>query len=77
MSIHTDAGMRKAQSLGGFAGKEENRDLWRLPKRELIELALRFCALATANDADGALKDNEARDRLIEELKHLRGLGIL
>lgn len=42
MSIHTSKAQEKARSLGGYAGDPDVDDLWDMPKRELIEIALRL-----------------------------------
>lgn len=51
MSIHTGRAIAKARSMGGFAGEDCAAPLWDLPKRELIEIALR---LTMAEDAEMA-----------------------
>lgn len=37
MSIHQGRGIEKARRMGGYAGRPEAADLWKLSKRELVE----------------------------------------
>ena len=42
MSIHKWKAMNKAASLGAYGGESEAKPVWDLPKRELVEIALRL-----------------------------------
>lgn len=42
MSIHTDRAREIARENGGYAGLDCAAHLWKMSKRELIEIALRF-----------------------------------
>jgi len=71
-SIHAHRAMEKAASLGGYAGDPDAGDLWELPKRELIEIALRLGELCSDDGGfEGAL------ERVREERRALRANGIL
>ena len=55
MSIHTRKAREKAASMGAFAGEDVAEDLWELPKRELIEIALWLSSEGMADDVVGAV----------------------
>lgn len=56
-SIHSWKSINKAQLAGGFAGEDAARALWDLPKRELIEVALRLTMAENAPDAVRQFED--------------------
>lgn len=45
MSIHVQRSQVRATALDAFAGDPRGADLWKLSKRKLMELVLRFGAL--------------------------------
>lgn len=75
-SIHTHKAIEKAERQGGFAALNPARDLWDLPKRELVELVMRQAALL-AGDPDATDGGTEARRNVETELRALRRAGIL
>lgn len=68
LSIHGEASMAKAREKGAFAGERETAKLWKLSKRELVEVALRLTREENVTAAIAAVD---------EELKALRENGIL
>ena len=67
MSLTTDKARALAQAKGAWAGKREARHLFDLPKRVLVELALRSAA-----QAGGECDSFEAGlQRLCREEQHL------
>lgn len=68
LSVHGEAAMEKARRMGAFAGARETAELWKLSKRELVELALR---LTRGNNVEEAVAGAK------EELEILRANGIL
>lgn len=77
MSAHTQRAMCKARERGGFAGQQHVADLWRLSKRELVEVALRLAGrsqwLAEEDPDFAALSAGVVQD----EVEALRAGGIL
>lgn len=67
-SIHVWKGMAVAARKGGFAGDESTLPLWDLPKRELVEIALR---LTMTEDV------SEAVQRVQDERSALKANGII
>lgn len=76
MSVHIDKAISVARAKGGHAGHDDNRDLWDLSKRELIEIALHLAAASTG-EYETALADGRARQRVIDEHDRLRASGIV
>lgn len=72
MSVHTDNAIRKARSMGAYAGNSAAADVWELSKRELVEIALRLAVSSGA--ADNPLC---AAARVRDECEILRGQGII
>lgn len=56
-SIHVWKAMEKAASKGGFAGDKATLPLWELPKRELVEIALRLTMAENVADAMSRVED--------------------
>lgn len=50
-SIHVWKAMQKAADKGGFAGDDTTLPIWELPKRELVEIALRLTMAENVSDA--------------------------
>lgn len=63
--------MDKAAKLGAYAGLSETEDLWRLSKRELVEIALRLGEQCSDGGFDGALA------RVRDERETLASQGII
>ena len=74
MSLHTAKAIRVARSKGAAAALPQNHHLWKLSKREILEVALHLSALATgAYDPPSS----ETTKRCEEELEALRDTGIV
>ena len=76
MSIHTEKSIALSRERGGAAGQRQNRDLWEMPKRELIEIALHLAAICT-DSYDDSLDGDGAANRIYEEREALRVNGII
>lgn len=72
MSIHTDKARKIARERGGYAGRDDAAALWKLSKRELVEIAIRL----GETSAEGHGPEN-AISRVREELQILQDNGIL
>lgn len=73
MSIHTEKARALAQQKGAFAGTDAALPLWKMSKRELVEIAMRLGVLA----GDGDESPEGGARRAIEEAKILVSNGII
>ena len=73
MSIHTDKARAIAAKRGAWAGLDASLPLWRMSKRELVEIAARLGAMAIG---DGSSSDAGIRIAL-NEAETLRSNGII
>ena len=72
-SAHVAKAVALARAKGGWAGMRSVADLWSLPKRELVEVALRLGALNTEyGDSVSA-----GRAAVLKELTCLRENAII
>ena len=72
-SIHVSKAIALALAKGGWAGMPSVADLWELPKRELVEVALRLGAV-NARHGDSV---SAGRRAVLDELDALRETGIV
>ena len=76
MSHHTNRSIDLAASKGAWSSTPAARPLWKLSKRELVEIALHFAALATES-YDDSLQNGDAAARAMAERDALKRAGIL
>ena len=74
VSIHVHKAIDKANKLGALAGAPETFHLWELPKREILEIALRF---ALQMSGDGETSCAELVEHVDKELRILRDNKII
>lgn len=75
VSLHTYRAMQKARGKGAAAGMPAHEWLWKLSKRELVEVALR---LADRLSGDGnSLQNGYAQEIVKTELDALKANKIL
>ena len=72
-SSHTAVGIAVARRKGGWAGAQSVSDMWELPKRELLEVALRLGAV-NAGFGDSV---SAGRKAVLDELDELRESNIV
>ncbi len=59
-SIHIWKSIEVAANRGGFAGDPSTLPLWELPKRELVEIALRLTMAENVSDAMQQVQDERS-----------------
>lgn len=70
------ASRRVAYERGAASSRAENREIWDLSKRELVEIALHLAA-QTTGEYDSAIAGRAAWLRVLEERNILQSNGLI
>ena len=67
---------RKAERCGAVSAKHDNADLWKLSKREILEVALHLAA-QVVGEYPQAFDNGRALERVKEEIRFLKGAKLI